>query len=160
MLKYKNIDKIICAELRVWMLYIWWHRPEINEICKNRRYLNIDKWTILYTVACIPNGCQYVRNKRRSWIYVCWSRCTEIGHQMGERESGSCACVFKVYIVDELQKGIFIFLRVLIDDSDVPFKKLKFQNEFIPRSFWTGRSKVMVTYTGPYSRMFQRKWSA
>jgi hypothetical protein len=77
-----------------------------------------------------------------------------MGHQMGEIESGSRESVFEMYIVDELKKGIFIFLRLLIDDSDMPLRKLKLYNEFILRSFWTGCSEDMVTYTGLYSCTF------
>ena len=47
----------------------------------------------------------YVRTKWRWLCCVCWSRCTEIGHQMGESESGSCARVFQFYIEDEIKRG-------------------------------------------------------
>jgi len=45
--------------------------------------------------------------KRRWWCCVCWFRCTEMGHQMGESEGGLRARVFKLYIVDEIKKGSF-----------------------------------------------------
>ena len=56
-------------------------------------------------MACIENGYQNIRAKRRWRCCVCWSRCTEMGHQMGEGESGLCASVFGLYIVDEIKKG-------------------------------------------------------
>jgi hypothetical protein len=77
-----------------------------------------------------------------------------MGHQMGESESRSCARVFELYIVDEIKKGVFIFLRLFIGDRDMPLKKLKLSYKFIRRHMWTGWSKDMVTSTGPYSCIF------
>jgi hypothetical protein len=46
---------------------------------------------------------------------------------MGENGTGSCACVFDLYVVDEIKQGVFIFLRLFIDDSVVPLKKLNIE---------------------------------
>lgn len=42
----------------------------------------------------------------RRWC-VCWSHCTKIEHQIGESESGSCTCMFELYIIDK--KGFLSF---------------------------------------------------
>jgi hypothetical protein len=47
---------------------------------------------------------------------------------MGESGTGSCACMFDLYIIDEIKwGGGFIFLRLFIDDSVVPLKKLSIE---------------------------------
>jgi hypothetical protein len=73
---------------------------------------------------------------------------------MGESENGLRARVFELYIVDEIKKGVLKFLRLFIDDGDIPSKMCKFSNEFIRRRFWTGWSKGIVKFTGLYSCMF------
>ena len=77
-----------------------------------------------------------------------------MGHQMGESGSGPSARVFELFIVDEIKKGVFIFLRLFIGDSDMPLKKFNFSNEFIRRRLWCGWSMDMVTFTGSYSCIF------
>jgi len=36
---------------------------------------------------------------------------------MGENECGSCACMRELYVTDEIEEGVSIFLGLLIDDS-------------------------------------------
>jgi hypothetical protein len=36
---------------------------------------------------------------------------------MGENEYGSCACVRELYVIDEIEKGVSIFLGLFTDDS-------------------------------------------
>lgn len=36
---------------------------------------------------------------------------------MGENEYGSCTFMFKSYVVNEIKKGVFIFLELFIDGS-------------------------------------------
>ena len=70
---------------------------------------------------CMKMVCQYVHTKWRWWWCFSWLSCIEIKQ---ESESGSCACVFKLYITDESKKGVLIFLRFFIDDNVTPLKKL------------------------------------
>jgi hypothetical protein len=48
--------------------------------------------------------------------------------------------VLELYIVDKIKKGVFIFLRLFIDDSAVSLTKLNIEvsNEFIHRLLCTG----------------------
>lgn len=60
-------------------------------------------------------------------VCVCRLCCTEVEHWMGESGTGSCARVFDLYIMDEIKQGGFMFLRLFIDDSVVPLKKLNIE---------------------------------
>jgi hypothetical protein len=46
---------------------------------------------------------------------------------MGESVSGPWTCVFDLYIVDEIEKGVFMFLRLFIDVSVMLLKKINIQ---------------------------------
>jgi len=70
------------------------------------------------------SGCTY---QVEGCFCVCWLCCTEIEHWMGESGSGSCTCMFDLYIIDEIKKGVFMFLRLFIDDSVMPLKKLNIE---------------------------------
>ena len=43
---------------------------------------------------------------------------------MGENECGPQACVFELYVIDEIIKGIFICLGLFIDDDFMWLEKL------------------------------------
>jgi hypothetical protein len=36
---------------------------------------------------------------------------------MAENEYGTCAFMFESHVVNEIKKGVFIFLKLFIDDS-------------------------------------------
>ena len=61
--------------------------------------------------------------------------------------------MLELYIVDKIKKGVFIFLRLFIDDSAVSLTKLNIEvsNEFIHRLLCTGWSRDMVMFMGLYS---------
>jgi hypothetical protein len=48
---------------------------------------------------------------------------TEFEHQMGESVSGSCSCVLELYVVHEVKEGVFIFLRLFVDDCVTSLEK-------------------------------------
>jgi len=49
--------------------------------------------------------------------------CTKFEHQMGESASGSCSCVLELYVVHEVKEGVFIFLRLFVDDFVMSLEK-------------------------------------
>jgi hypothetical protein len=42
---------------------------------------------------------------------------------MGENEYGSCSFMSESYVVNEIKKGVFIFLELFIDDSVILLEK-------------------------------------
>jgi len=56
-------------------------------------------------------------------------------------------------IVDKVEKGVFIFLRLFIDDSAMSLTKLNIEvsNECIHQHLYTGWSKDVVMFMGLYS---------
>ena len=57
------------------------------------------------------------------WCCVCRQHCTEIEHQMGERESGPYVCMLEFYVLDKTKKG-FRRLRLFVDDCDMSLENL------------------------------------
>jgi hypothetical protein len=53
--------------------------------------------------------------------------CAEIEHWMGESVSGPWTCAFDLFIVDEIKKGVFMFLGLLIDVSFTLLNKMDIQ---------------------------------
>jgi hypothetical protein len=47
---------------------------------------------------------------------------------MGEGKSQSCVCILELFIVDEIKKGVFVFLGLLIDDSAMSLKKAEYKS--------------------------------
>ena len=43
---------------------------------------------------------------------------------MGENECGSQACMLELYVIDEIEKGVFICLGLFIDDGFMLLEKL------------------------------------
>jgi len=83
-----------------------------------------------------------------------------MGHQMGESKSWSCARVFELCIVDEIKKGVFIFLRLFIGDSDMPLKILSFLISSFVDVCGMGGVRTWLNFAGPYSCRFCRTWRA
>lgn len=44
--------------------------------------------------------------------------------QSRENDCGSCACVLELYVIDEIENGVFIFLKLFSDDSVTSLEKL------------------------------------
>jgi hypothetical protein len=68
-----------------------------------------------------------VRTECRWWWCPCWFCCTEIEHWMGESVSGPWTGVFDLCIIDEIEQGVFMFLRLFIDVSVTLLEKMYVQ---------------------------------
>jgi len=44
-------------------------------------------------------------------------------HLSGKNEYGSCVCVLESNVIDEIEKGVFNFLELFIDDSVMLLEK-------------------------------------
>ena len=70
--------------------------------------------------------------------------------------------MLELYIVDKVKKGVFIFLRLFIDDSAMSLTKLNIEvsNECIHRCLCTGWSKDVVVFMGLHSYLLRRMCSS
>jgi hypothetical protein len=50
--------------------------------------------------------------------------CSEVEHQMGESEIGSCACMLELCVVDEVKEDVCIFRSLFVDDCVMSLEKL------------------------------------
>jgi hypothetical protein len=56
------------------------------------------------------------------WWCVCRLQCTK-KIKWGENEYGLCVCVLELYVIDEIEKGVFNILELFIDDSVMLLEK-------------------------------------
>jgi hypothetical protein len=49
--------------------------------------------------------------------------CTDVELQMGENECGSQTCMFDLYVIDVIKKGVFICLGLFINDDCMLMEK-------------------------------------
>jgi len=70
------------------------------------------------------NGCQYVTYRVRWRWCVCRPHCTEVKLQSGYNDCWSCACVLELYVIDEIEYGVFVFLELFIDDGVMSLEKM------------------------------------
>ena len=55
---------------------------------------------------------------------VCRPYCTDVKLQIGENECRSQACMFELYGIDEIEKGVFICLGLFIDGGCMLLEKM------------------------------------
>jgi hypothetical protein len=69
------------------------------------------------------NGYQYV-TFRVVWCCVYRPHLTEVEHQTGKSEIGSCSWVLDLCVTHEVKEGVFTFLRLFVNDCVMSLEKL------------------------------------